>query len=198
MENKAMKPMKSMKPNFNSLNFIILDNTAFVSALDPNQISLQNPGIQFYITSSVYDEALSNPRSSQRIEIAEAQQVLKVRDPMPESLKIVNNTAEETGDIAALSQTDQEIIALYLDLISEYPDQKGLLISDDYSVQNTCARLKIPFYSYQKKGIKKNIRWEIYCPNCFETFPPKLLGKNCDHCGATLKRRAYRGKKRKL
>ena len=179
MENKAMK---SMKPNFNSLNFIILDNTAFVSAFDPNQISLQNPGIQFYITSSVYDEALSNPRSSRRIEIAEAQQVLKVRDPMPESLKIVSNTAEDTGDIGALSQTDQEIIALYLDLLEEFPDQKGLVISDDYSVQ----------------GIKKNIKWEIYCPNCFETFPPKLLGKNCDHCGATLKRRAYRGKKRKL
>jgi len=189
---------KAMKPNFNSLNFIILDNTAFVSALDPNQISLQNPGIQFYITSSVYDEALSNPRSSRRIEIAEAQQVLKVRDSMPESLKIVSNTAEDTGDIGALSQTDQEIIALYLDLLDEFPDQKGLIISDDYSVQNTCAKLKIPFYSLQKKGIKKNIKWEIYCPNCFETFPPKLLGKICDHCGATLKRRAYRGKKRKL
>ena len=195
MENKAMK---SMKPNFYSLNFIILDNTAFVSALDPNQISLQNPGIQFYITSSVYDEALSNPRSSQRIEIAETQHILKVRDPMPKSLKTVKITAEDTGDIGALSQTDQEIIALYLDLLDEFPDQKGLVISDDYSVQNTCARLKIPFYSLQKKGIKKNIKWEIYCPNCFEIFPPKLLGKNCDHCGATLKRRAYRGKKRKL
>ena len=192
MENKIMKP------NFNFLNFIILDNTAFVSALDPNQLSLQNPEICFYITSSVYDEALSNPRSSQRIEIAEAQRVLKVRDPTPESLKIIRGAAEETGDIAALSDTDQEIIALYFDLVNDFPDQKGLLISDDYSVQNTCARLKIPYFSFQKQGIKKSIKWEIYCPNCYETFPPKLLGKKCDHCGAILKRRAYRGKRRKL
>ncbi|MHA1562833.1 MAG: NOB1 family endonuclease [Promethearchaeota archaeon] len=187
-----------MNANFNSLNFVILDNTAFVSALDPNQIALQNPGIRFYITSSVYDEALSNSRSSRLIEIAEAQQILKVRDPLPESLKIVNTTAEETGDIAALSNTDQEIIALYIDLKNEFPDHKGLIISDDYSVQNTCVLLKIPYFSYQKRGIKKNIKWEIYCPNCYKTFPPKLLGKECDHCGATLKRRAYRGKKRKL
>jgi len=187
-----------MMPNFNILNFIILDNTAFVSNLDPNQLSLQNPEICFYITSSVYDEALSNPRSSQRIEIAEAQHVLKVRDPMPESLKIVSDTAEDTGDIAALSNTDQEIMALYLDLINDFPDQKGLLISDDYSVQNTCVRLKIPYYSFQKQGIKKSIKWEIYCPNCFEIFFPKLLGKKCDHCGATLKRRAFRGRRRKL
>ncbi len=187
-----------MMPNFNILNFIILDNTAFVSNLDPNQLSLQNPEICFYITSSVYDEALSNPRSSQRIEIAEAQHVLKVRDPIPESLKIVSDTAEETGDIAALSNTDQEIMALYLDLMNDFPDQKGLLISDDYSVQNTCVRLKIPYYSFQKKGIKKSIKWEIYCPNCYEIFSPKLLGKKCDHCGATLKRRAFRGKRRKL
>ncbi len=187
-----------MVANFNSLNYIILDNTAFVSAFDPNQIALQNPRIQFYITSSVYDEALSNPRSSRLIEIAEAQQILKVIDPLPESLKFICKTAEETGDIAALSKTDQEIIALYIDLNKNLPDQRGIIISDDYSVQNTCARLKIPFYSYQKRGIQKSIKWEIYCPNCYETFPPKLLGKNCDHCGATLKRRAYRGKKRKL
>jgi len=187
-----------MVANFNSLNFIILDNTAFVSAFDPNQIALQNPEIQFYITSSVYDEALSNPRSSRLIEIAEAQQILKVRDPLPESLNFISNTAEETGDIAALSKTDQEIIALYIDLKNDFPDQNGRIISDDYSVQNVCARLKIPFFSYQKRGIKRNIKWEIYCPNCYETFPPKLLGKKCDHCGATLKRRAYRGKKRKL
>ena len=193
-----MNTNTNTNPNFNSLNFVILDNTAFVSAFDPNQISLQNPGIRFYITSSVYDEALSNPRSSRLIETAEAQQILKINDPMSESLKIISNTAEETGDIVALSKTDQEIVALYLDLLDEFPDQKGLIISDDYSVQNICARLKIPFYSYQKRGIKKNIKWEIYCPNCYQTFPPKLLGMKCDHCGATLKRRAFRGKKRKL
>ena len=187
-----------MMPNFNVLNFVILDNTAFVSNLDPNQLSLQNPELCFYITSSVYDEALSNPRSSQRIEIAEVQHVLKVRDPMSESLKIVSDTAEETGDIAALSNTDQEIMALFLDLMNDFPDQKGLLISNDYSVQNTCIKLKIPYYSFQKQGIKKSIKWEIYCPNCFEIFSPKLLGKKCDHCGAILKRRAFKGRRRKL
>ncbi len=187
-----------MVANFNSLNFIILDNTAFVSAFDPNQVALQNPGIRFYITSSVYDEAISNPRSSRIIEIAEDQQILKLRDPIPESLKYISNTAEDTGDIAVLSKTDQGIIALYIDLKKDFPDQNGIIISDDYSVQNVCALLKIPYFSYQKRGIKRNIKWEIYCPYCYETFPSKLLGKKCDHCGATLKRRAYRGKKRKL
>ncbi|MHA1717917.1 MAG: NOB1 family endonuclease [Promethearchaeota archaeon] len=187
-----------MDSTFKSTDFVILDNTAFVSALNPNQIAQQNPDIQFFITSSVYDEALSNPRSSRIIEVAESQNILKIMDPMPESLEQVDRAAKETGDIAALSKTDRELIALYLDLINEYPEQKGLIFSDDYSVQNTCSLLKIPFFSYQKRGIKKNIRWQIYCPNCFRIFPPDLLGEKCDHCGATLKRRAYRGKKRKF
>ena len=185
-------------PNFSQIDIIILDNTAFVSGFNLNLVTLQNPAIQMYITMDIYEEALKNPRSRQIIEIAEAQNILRIQNPTSKSIKIVTKFATETGDIGALSKPDQSIIGLCLDLKKDYADLKIILMSDDYSVQNTCSALKISIFKLHKKGIKRKIQWEVYCPQCFQIFPPHELGNLCDHCGGQLKRRRYRGKRSRI
>ncbi|WP_371803265.1 hypothetical protein [Candidatus Lokiarchaeum ossiferum] len=185
-------------PSFNQFDIIVLDNTAFVSGFNLNLVTFQNPAIQMYITMDIYDEALKNPRSKQIIEIAEAQNILRIQNPTADSLNTVTTYATKTGDIGALSKPDQSIIGLCLDLKVDFAEKRIILMSDDYSVQNTCSALKIPIFKLHKKGIKKKIQWEIYCPQCFQVFPPNELGNLCDHCGAQLKRRRYRGKRRRI
>jgi rRNA maturation endonuclease Nob1 len=184
-----------MSSSFPSI--LVIDNTAFVSGFDLNAY-LQNKKIKVFITSHVFEEAVKNPRSIQKIEVAQAQGDLIIQDPAVEYITQIKQAATESGDIGALSKTDIELIALGLELHSTNNDQRVAIMSDDYSVQNICSRIKLQIMKYQKAGIKRNYKWEIYCPNCFHTFPPKMLGKECDFCGETLKRRVFKGKQRHL
>ena len=106
--------------------------------------------------------------------------------------------SQESGDIGALSENDKELIALDVDISREKPLSRVFLMSDDYSVQNTCAVLHLSIYKYRKAGIQKKIRWEVYCPSCYRTYPPAQLGEACEMCGEPLKRRPFRGKQRHL
>jgi endoribonuclease Nob1 len=181
--------------DFSKINFIVFDNTAFVSGINLSLIASQNPHISMVITSGIYQEASVNNKSSRIIEVAEEQGLLLVNDPSNDSIKCVNDASRKSGDLAALSKNDKEIIAICIDLQKTNPKKSVILFSDDYSVQNTCSLLKINYYPYQKKGIKKRYKWEIYCPNCYYVYPPDLLGKQCEMCGGTLKRRVYKGKR---
>ena len=185
-------------PNFNKIDIIILDNTAFVSGFNLNLVTIQNPEIQMFITMSIYEEAQRNPRAKRIIEIAEAQNILRIQDPSIHSINTVIERATSTGDIGALSDPDQSIIALCVDLKDQFVEKTIVLMSDDYSVQNTSVALNIPIFKLHKKGIKKKINWEVYCPQCFKIFQPTELGHDCDHCGAQLKRRRYKGKRKRF
>ena len=186
--------------NLDTFDCIVIDNTAFASGFDLNIISIQNPDVKIFLTSQIYEEALNNTRSAQMLDIAAAQGLLRIRNPSPEALKKVVKAATKTGDIGAISKPDQSILALYIDVKAEHPEWKIILMSDDYSVQNTGAELNITILPYSKEGIKERIEWEIYCSFCYRTYPPDQLGKECENCGGTLKRRAKRnrdGRKKK-
>jgi rRNA maturation endonuclease Nob1 len=177
------------------LDFLILDATAFIGGLNLNLIKSNSPNLIIITTSGVFDEAIRNPKAEQMIEIAQAQNSLQVRDPTPEFQQKVREQAVQSGDVAALSQNDKDLIALVLGIKTEYPDKHVALMSDDYSVQNVCKVFNIQIFQLRHQGIKKHVRWEIYCPSCFRVYSPSLLGKECEVCGVVLKRRPYRGKK---
>lgn len=196
MEPNSQHDLKIGKtPNFRNVDILIIDNTAFVSGFNLNVISQQNPNIQIFVTPEIIEETEKNPRSKQLIEIALSQEILKIESPSQEFLSQVKKKATQSGDIGALSKPDQSIIALALELKTQNPSQNILLMSDDYSIQNTCVLCGIHTFSFQKEGIKKKIDWEIYCPHCFHKFPPQELGKECEFCGGILKRRKSHQKK---
>ena len=126
-----------------------------------------------------------------KIQAALESQTLIVRTPSPASIKIVNNESKKTGDLKALSDADVELIALMLELMKLEP-HNVTLFTNDFSMQNLCSELKIPFSSLLRKGIKKKIVWEVYCPHCKDTFPPEYLNSICEKCHSKLKRRPKR------
>ncbi len=193
-----MKSFQISKTNFDEIDILVLDNTAFMSGFNLNIISSRNSNIKMYITSFIYDEIAKNPNSLQIVSTAISQKYLKILDPTSESLEYIKMQARKSGDLGALSAPDQSIIALCADFLKNNVENKVFLMSDDYSIQNTCQSLKIPIITFQKAGIKHKIKWQIYCPNCFQTFKSEELGIMCDHCGGITKRRKYRKTKKRL
>jgi len=116
---------------------------------------------------------------------------LKVQKPSEETLKKVVKKSKETGDYRALSEADNEILALALDF-KENSINEPILYSNDYSIQNLCAELGLRFASLHRTGIKSKIVWEVYCPHCKTTFSPEYLNRVCERCGSKLKRRPKR------
>jgi UPF0271 protein len=86
-----------------------------------------------------------------------------------------------------LSPTDRRLLALALQLREEGLDP--VLVSDDYSVQNTASKLGLGFRSRGAKGITKRLVWLTYCPGCRRTFDKEQEGNVCPVCGTELKRK---------
>lgn len=177
---------------------VVLDNTAFISGFNLNIITANEPQTKISITQEIYEEATRHHASQHILESAMEQGILQIGIPSDQAVDDVTKASKETGDFKSLSNNDKLLIALALTLRTENLNIPVMLMSDDYSVQNTCKKLQIPIQRYQKKGIKKQIKWEIYCPDCFMVYKPEQLGEECERCGAILKRRPYKGKRAHL
>jgi UPF0271 protein len=180
------------------IDILVMDATAFIAGLNINVIQIQNPSILIYTTGGIEEEANKNPRARQCLEVARTQEIIRLGASSKEGITMIKAKAKETGDIGALSDNDIEIIALAWELHRDSPEKNVVLMSDDYSIQNVCAKVQIPIYTLAKPGIDKPIRWEVYCPNCFKKYPGNMLGKECDHCGTLIKRRPAKGPTRHL
>ena len=93
--------------------------------------------------------------------------IIKTASPGQEHLEQVKEAAKKTGDFPYLSQTDMEIIAI----AKEYG---GVVISDDYSLQNVCSEMKIEYYGCGIEAIKKSIRWGYLCRGCGTKYTKRL------------------------
>ena len=87
-----------------------------------------------------------------------------------------------------LNELDAKLIALALELL-ETKSQNVILYSNDYSIENVCSELNIPFMPLLKEGIKSKIIWEVYCAFCKRIHESEDLNKTCEICGSKLKRR---------
>ncbi|MHA1795126.1 MAG: NOB1 family endonuclease [Promethearchaeota archaeon] len=174
-------------------NFYILDNTAFAAGLNLNILEEDSATI-FLTTPEIIEEAQKNKKSSQMLSIALFQNKIQLYSPSNSSISYVKKQAQQSGDIGALSEPDISILSLAYEWQKNNPEAEVLLISDDYSVQNTAEFLKISFKPLQQDGIRHKISWEVFCPHCFRRFSPLQLGKTCPICGAKLKRRRKKEK----
>ena len=128
---------------------------------------------------SVADE-LKSRDSVLRFDLAK-EEGLRVEWPEPEMVKEVRRKAEQTRDSEELSKTDIEILAKAL----EYRD-KGVLLTDDYAVQNVAVQLGIQVKPIAQKKIKDIILWQKQCIGCRKTFEK---GDVCPICGSPLKKK---------
>lgn len=105
-------------------------------------------------------------------------EMLRVSDCSDESVTRVEEEAAKSGDLGRLSPVDITVIALGLDL-------NGTVWSDDFSIQNVCARLGLKYRAVGTAGIKKVEKWNYQCIGCKKWFKEKL--NECPICGSPMK-----------
>lgn len=103
---------------------------------------------------------------------------VRVLSPTTASQKRIRDAAEKTGDVRRLSPTDLELLALAL-------DQGATLVTDDYSIQNVCRTLGIPYEPVVMPGIREEWHWVYRCTGCGKTWPE--WHDECPTCGSPLR-----------
>ncbi len=159
----------------------MLDTSAFLGGIDPNILI----GIELFTVPDVIKE-IKTRHVREKVDLAIKLGRLKLLEPREDDIKIISRACEETGDLKSLSTVDKLVLALTLRLKNE--GENPVLLTDDYSMQNVATALKIEYKAIQEKGIKKFLKWTIYCPGCNKKFPPDTKLTTCDECNTELKR----------
>ncbi len=167
----------------------VFDTNIFLTGIDFNIIEAE-----IYTTPSIIEEVQDrryvekNRNILNKINVSIETKKLKIKLPEYKYIKKIREISRKTGDFKALSDADKEIIALALELM-ENSIKNIRMYSNDYSIENVCSELNIPFSPLYKDGIESKITWEIYCPQCKEIHQAEDLNRVCENCGSKLRRR---------
>ena len=168
---------------------LVFDTNIFLTGIDFNLINAK-----IYTTHNIIKEIKvkkyreQNRNIMNKIQAAIYSKKLTVKSPLEKYVQEIERKSRKTGEVKALSSADKELIALTLELI-EMTGDSVVLYTNDYSMENLCSEMNIPFSSLNKKGIKSKIIWEIFCPFCNEVFDVEYLNRKCEICGNRLRRR---------
>jgi UPF0271 protein len=165
------------------LRYIILDTSAFIQGYNLSSDE------EYYTVPEVLDEI---KEELGRMRYDSAQSSGRLREVIPEKIWIneLESKSRLAGEAHKLSITDKQLLSLGLQLKSE--GKEPIIVTDDYSVQNMAARLGLRFVSQVTKGIKKVLKWGIYCPGCRRRFDSPQEDNICPICGTELKRKPKR------
>jgi len=166
------------------LKAIILDASAFIQGYDSSE------GDVIQCTVPAVREELRDEITLLRYESSVASGKLREVEPEPAYADRIEGVAEEMGEAHKLSGADKQLLSLALQLLAE--GDAPFIVSDDYSVQNMADRLGIGYMGLATRGIKRRLRWSIYCPGCRRTYGIMPEGGVCPVCGTALKRRPAR------
>lgn len=107
---------------------------------------------KMYTTPSVIQE-LKNTASRSLAQSAMDQERLEVIRPSKENVEKIKKKAEKIGSEKNLSNTDIKVLSLAL-------QEKGKLITDDYTMQNLAAHLGIQYEGVTRGEIKKKKKFK--------------------------------------
>jgi UPF0271 protein len=103
---------------------------------------------------------------------------VRVLSPGAGARERVRAASESTGDVHRMSPTDRDLVALSLEL-------GATLVTDDYSIQNLCRVLGLPYEPILMPGIKEAWTWTYRCTGCGRTWPE--WHEECPTCGSPLR-----------
>jgi len=161
---------------------IVLDTSAFIAGFDP--LTIQN---EQYSVPLVKDELVSNSLPWTRLTTAIGSAKLKIKQPNAEFVEKVREASKKVGDILSLSEADQQVLALALELKGS--GYTPLIVTDDYSIQNVANQIGVEFAPLMTFGIRYRLHWILYCPACHKKYPTDYKLKTCEVCGTILKRK---------
>ena len=103
---------------------------------------------------------------------------LETRSPGKDALEKVYSTVRSTGDENRLSSTDLELLALVVEI-------GGILVTDDYSIQNAAFALGIAYRPIKLEPIRRHIIWTYRCTGCGRTMEKYV--EECLVCGSRVR-----------
>jgi rRNA maturation endonuclease Nob1 len=171
-------------------SLLIFDANIFLTGLDFNLIKdiiYTTPGIIDEIKAKRYSE--KNRNIINKIQAAIDSKKLIVRSPSRAFVEQIEEKSKLTGDYKSLSEQDSELVALALELLNANLGDNIIIYTNDYSIENLCSELNIPFSPLGKNGIRNRIYWEVYCPFCKDIRNIQDFDRQCETCGQPLKRR---------
>ena len=149
---------------------LILDSSAILTG------KFDSTEHEYYTSPSISQELEKSDMNDKYNYLIDAG--LRIMAPSADSLRKVRAGAQKTGDINRLSEPDIELLGLALEV-------DGVLLTNDYSIQNLACELKIPFLSPTGDEITNVITWEYQCKGCAQIFNQKE--KECPICGSQLR-----------
>lgn len=156
--------------------YLIIDSTAIIHIMSKESFSEENTIL--VLPESIRDE-IQSYQAETVFETLKTDNRIVFSTPTSESLKKTEAIAEKTGDIASLSKTDLQVIAIALDF------SNSIVMSDDNAVQNVCFYLEIPIKPYSFK-IRKPREYFWKCMVCGQRYNAKQ--DKCVECGSPTKR----------
>jgi len=100
---------------------------------------------------------------------------VRIDEPSKDSVKRVK---EYVGSIGSeVSETDIELLALA-------EEMDGVLVTDDYHMQNLAEKKGIKWKAFMKKGIDSSYDWVRVCKSCGRRVEQKI----CPHCGSETRK----------
>ena len=164
---------------------VILDTSAFIAGFDP--LTIQD---EQYSVPLVKDELVSNSLPWTRLSTAVGSAKLKIKQPSVEFVEMVREASKKVGDVLSLSEADQQVLALALQLRNA--GYTPLIVTDDYAIQNVANQIGVKFAPLMTFGIRFRLHWILYCPACHKKYPSDYRLKVCEVCGTMLKRKPLR------
>jgi len=176
--------IKGLKLNLNHIKKkpFILDSTAFIRLDFPIIQSIENA--TFLTTYSVKEE-LKDFRSRMNLDTMLHSNKLNLISPDPSNIKTMTERLKKIDPIRKLSRTDIEILTLTW-------EEKGILITNDFAIQNAAHKFKIKTQVVSGKKIKYIRKGILKCISCNKIF--KFQMDSCPECGGNLKQ-VYLAKK---
>lgn len=105
---------------------------------------------------------------------------MRIHIPDPESIERIRRAAREQGDLDELSETDIRLLATAFEL-------DGILVTDDYAMQNVASNLEIDIEPIERDGIAEERSWQFQCDGCGREFDEDV--GRCPICGSNLSRK---------
>ena len=161
---------------------IVLDTSAFIAGFDP----LAVPEKQ-YTVPEVKNELIVGSMQWMRFNAAVENGKVTIMKPKDTIFQETLEASKQAGDIRYLSEADMQVLALALELKNN--GFNPLIVTDDYSIQNTANKIGITFTPLITFGIKQRFKWMLYCPACYKKYPSDYKFKDCEVCGTELKRK---------
>ena len=145
--------------------WIILDSCAFLTQKHPKGRLVTIPEIEKELVNKQSIQYHSNLKEHN----------LEIAEPNKASEEWIKNKADTTGDLDVLSNVDQKILALAYEL-------KGIIVSDDFAIQNVALYIGIDFVSCSGKEIGELRKWNYKCSACNHIEDSK--DNECRICGS--------------